>query len=148
MKIKTVVRLAASLVWTLSALGCDGASGDGGGGDLRCSAYYRSSVEGDTEHQALEEHLNAVNEEEQVAVLGEFRFSVLYFDDEYEGRELTVTVLDELAQPARTIERQLFQLSRDSAPVNEFEGDHGFTGLSYVYHPTASGELQYLCHSL
>ena len=27
----------------------------------------------------------------------------------------------------------------------QFSGDHGFTGLSYVYHPTSGAELQFTC---
>jgi hypothetical protein len=42
---------------------------------------------------------------------------------------------------------QLFQLSDDSGPDNQFVGDHGFTGLSYAYDPVSGAELQYWCEA-
>lgn len=42
---------------------------------------------------------------------------------------------------------QLFQLPRDSGPINQFSGGHGFTGLTYAYDPTSGAELQYWCEA-
>jgi hypothetical protein len=42
---------------------------------------------------------------------------------------------------------QLFQLSVDSGPDNQFVGGHGFTGLSYAYDPVSGAELQYWCEA-
>ena len=40
---------------------------------------------------------------------------------------------------------QLYQLPIDSGPQNQFIGGHGFTGLSYSYHPASSAEMQFWC---
>ena len=40
---------------------------------------------------------------------------------------------------------QLYQLPQDSGPADQFVGGHGFTGLTYVYHPDSGAELQYWC---
>lgn len=40
---------------------------------------------------------------------------------------------------------QLYQMPRTEPIRNQFVGDHGFTGLNYVYHPTTRAEMQYLC---
>ena len=39
----------------------------------------------------------------------------------------------------------LFQLPTAEPVRNQFRGDHGFTGLSYIYHPTSRAEIQYTC---
>ncbi len=43
---------------------------------------------------------------------------------------------------------QLFQLPQDAAPVNQFVGGHGFTGLTYAYDPVSGAELQYWCEAI
>ena len=47
-----------------------------------------------------------------------------------------------LTEPLTT---HLYQLPPDSGPVDQFAGDHGFTGLNYVYHPNSRAELQFWC---
>lgn len=43
--------------------------------------------------------------------------------------------------------QHLYQLPSDSGPTNQFEGGHGFTGLTYAYDPTSGAELQYWCEA-
>lgn len=42
---------------------------------------------------------------------------------------------------------QLFQLPQDATLVNQFAGEHGFTGLTYAYDPVSGAELQYWCEA-
>jgi hypothetical protein len=42
---------------------------------------------------------------------------------------------------------QLFQLSPDAGPDDQFRGGHGFTGLAYAYDPVSGAELQYWCET-
>ena len=67
------------------------------------------------------------------------------FDGEFsgEGRFLKVSVSS--IEDDREVTSQLYQLSKTGPPQNEFHGGHGFTGLSYAYHPTSPSELQYWC---
>jgi len=120
-------------------------SGEGGSGDgtFECSAWYRRDVTVAIEQEA---HLSAVIGAEQAATLGDFRFTVLYTSDDFEGRSLLTRIEDGSGSEPHAIERRLFQLGDDS-PQNEFVGGHGFTGLSYVYHPTSGAELQYMCQA-
>lgn len=39
----------------------------------------------------------------------------------------------------------LYQLAGDEGPRNQFQGEHGFTGLNYAYDPLSGAELQYWC---
>lgn len=39
----------------------------------------------------------------------------------------------------------LYQLAEDEGPRNQFQGDHGFTGLMYAIDPISGAELQYWC---
>ncbi|MCX8214005.1 MAG: hypothetical protein OTJ97_05775 [SAR202 cluster bacterium] len=45
----------------------------------------------------------------------------------------------------REVTSQLYQMSKTEPPENEFHGEHGFTGLSYAYHPNSLSELHYWC---
>ena len=84
-------------------------------------------------------------EKTQSADLGDLRFSAIYFDGEFsgEGRFLKVSVFS--IEDDREVISQLYQLSKTEPPQNEFHGGHGFTGLSYAYHPNSQSELQYWC---
>lgn len=39
----------------------------------------------------------------------------------------------------------LYQLPRNPPPQNQFVGDHGFTGLVHLTHPTRGGDYQLIC---
>jgi hypothetical protein len=43
--------------------------------------------------------------------------------------------------------QQLYQFIPEAELRDQFAGGHGFTGLTYVHHPTSSAELQYFCQS-
>lgn len=73
---------------------------------------------------------------------GGLTFELLLTDDENEGRSLTVRALDD--QDALLVST-LFQMSRAALPRNEFQGQHGFTGLNFVRDHPAGETLQYAC---
>ncbi len=70
-------------------------------------------------------------------------FSGLFRDDEFDGRTLSVSVSTEMGQTLLT--STLYQMGPTQPPVNEFWGDHGFTGLNYVRDPDNGETLQYAC---
>jgi hypothetical protein len=80
-----------------------------------------------------------VNISDTLGFFGEYR------DDEFEGRSLRVSVrTGEDVQ----IFTSLYQLDRTQRPVNEFLGDHGFTGLNAVKDPANSENLQFACFAM
>lgn len=110
---------------------------------VECHTAYRPSV---TVGITLEQTLELSSTEDTKSVdLGDLRFGAIYFDGEFsgEGRFLKVTVFS--IEDDREVTSQLYQLSKTEPPQNEFHGGHGFTGLSYAYHPTSPSELQYWC---
>ena len=110
---------------------------------VECHTFYRSSIAVTNE---LEQTLDLSSTENRKTVdLGDLRFAAIYFDGEFsgEGRFLKVSVSS--IEDDREVTSQLYQLSKTEPPQNEFHGGHGFTGLSYAYHPTSPSELQYWC---
>ena len=73
----------------------------------------------------------------------DLRFDAQYWDDEYEGQSLSIYVTD--LDTGEEIVRQLYQMDREKGLTNQFVGGHGFTGLTYVYHPRSTAEMQYFC---
>ncbi len=139
-----------SLLWTacLLLIACD----DGGAGDgqcpdtdgpdptqvapiaIDCSLTY---AQGDVEVMTI-----LPGDELLAQTFGGLTFELLLTDDENAGRSLTVRALD--AQDALLVST-LFQMSRFELPRNEFQGQHGFTGLNYVRDHPANETLQYAC---
>jgi hypothetical protein len=106
--------------------------------EITCQVFYRDSVE-----TALDggETVTLLTDGDQARVDREhLNFVAGYSDDEFEGRALSIGV----SEGERGITSHLFQLRRDSAPVNDFEGGHGFTGLAYVL-SSGGAEMQHFC---
>ena len=82
---------------------------------------------------------------QEVLDLGDLTFHAQYWPrDQAPGEHslrISVTANDTQAE----VVSQLYQLSLTEPVRNQFSGDHGFTGLSYVYHPTSRAEVQYTC---
>jgi hypothetical protein len=110
-----------------------------------CKAFFRPSVY--VRLQPADEIRVAGrgdrSEFDRSVTAGPFRFRVLYSDDRYEGRSLVTYVYR--ASTSKLIEETLFQFDREGEPLNQFTGEHGFTGLHYVYAPDSGAELQYMC---
>jgi hypothetical protein len=112
---------------------------------IDCTVAYRSSVTVGIER---EEVLTLPDDGSQQTIV----FEDLVFHAQYSTGEAPPfeRVLKLRVTPVGTEEEiaaQLFQFSRLALPRNQFLGEHGFTGLGYVYHPTSRAELQYRCMS-
>jgi hypothetical protein len=64
------------------------------------------------------------------------------FDDEFEGRSFTIRMFSE---DGAVLSSVLYQFASGTLPVNEFAGDHGFTGLHAVKDPDADEVVQFAC---
>jgi hypothetical protein len=82
---------------------------------------------------------------EQTFDLGDLVFHARYWPLGESPGEHTFRVWVTAGDTAAEIVSQLYQLSSTEAVRNQFVGDHGFTGLSYVYHPVSKAELQFTC---
>ena len=108
---------------------------------FECTAYYRSSTA--TSRQESKTLSLGPESERGRASFEDLTFRAWYSNDPYEGRSLMLFVADNRTKKRLT--EQLYQLEGSEAPVNQFAGDQGFTGLNYVHHPVSSAELQYIC---
>ena len=70
-------------------------------------------------------------------------FEAHFQDDEYEGRALSIAVID--LDKGSDISRQLYQFDRQNPVENQFVGGHGFTGLNYTFQPGTTAEMQFFC---
>lgn len=64
------------------------------------------------------------------------------FDSDFESRSFSITVYTEDGALSSTT---LYQMAPGTLPVNEFWGQHGFTGLRYVDEPGTNNTLQFAC---
>jgi hypothetical protein len=110
-------------------------------GEITCHAAYRASV---TQPIESEESLVFTDSDS----VQELVFNDLVFHAEYRTGEadnerslrLWVTDAGELVY-----QTQLYQLDPAAGPQNQFRGGHGFTSLSYGYHPDTGAEIQFWC---
>ena len=77
--------------------------------------------------------------------LGDLTFHAQYWPRNDAPGEHTFRVWVTVSDTQAEIVAQLYQLPLTEAVRNQFVGDHGFTGLGYVYHPVSRAELQYTC---
>ncbi|MCP5099733.1 MAG: hypothetical protein GY943_29620 [Chloroflexi bacterium] len=109
---------------------------------LHCTTAYRSSVAvGIEQEETTMINVTIVETVPYKDLTIEFRY-----DDgleSFESRSLLVNVTGEGFSDR--LSSQLYQLTKTEAPLNQFVGGHGFTGLHYVTHPESGAELQYWC---
>jgi hypothetical protein len=74
--------------------------------------------------------------------IGPLLVNARLFDDQFEGRSFNITIYKDDGSVGSTA---IYQMDRTRLPVNEFWGDHGFTGLNWVRDPDSGGNLQYAC---
>ncbi len=111
---------------------------------VECSTFYRSSVRVSIERQ--EKVTLTANDSEKQVSYDALTFHAAYYsgDQSYESRSISTWVTttgseDELA-------RTLYQFAKTGKPGNQFNGgEHGFTGMNYVYDPISRAELQFWC---
>ncbi len=135
---------------SLMALACGGDSGpdQSPAGEIvpltiECHTAYRSSVTVEIEHEQT--LVLSSTESTKSAEFEDLRFRATYFDGEFSGEGRFLKVYVSSIDDDREVSSQLYQMSKTELPKNEFHGGHGFTGLSYAYHPTSPSELQYWC---
>ena len=107
-----------------------------------CDLFYRASPS-----QAFDEATMSLSTagDRQMLDHADLRFEAVAVADIGEGKSLSVVVsnLDTEDEVART----LYQFDPQQGVVDQFIGGHGFTGLTYVFHPTSGAEMQYFCHA-
>jgi hypothetical protein len=77
--------------------------------------------------------------------LGDLTFHAQYWPHDQAPGEHSLRVWVTANDTQAEVVSQLYQLSLTEPVRNQFSGAHGFTGLSYVYHPTSRAEAQYIC---
>jgi hypothetical protein len=101
-----------------------------------CSFFYL----GETQLvRATDPHVEDPN---PVLEFGSLRVGMAYFDDPYDGRSFSIAVYTEDGVVGSNT---LYQVDRTVPLLNQFVGDHGFTGLHYVSDPGSDETLQYVC---
>jgi hypothetical protein len=122
-----------------TASNCDGASTSSDDGAAVPIAIDCSFVFADVQHDVSYAPADARTE---TAVGGKLIASGMLSDDEYEGRSFSLTIY---AEDGTVGTHTLYQLDRSRLPVNEFYGDHGFTGLHQVSDPDGEDAVQFTC---
>ncbi|MCU0494568.1 MAG: hypothetical protein MUD01_23530 [Chloroflexaceae bacterium] len=108
---------------------------------ITCHTAYRSSVTVPIERDGTVT-LTQTAMMPQTMSYADLEFHVQYMSEMGSSPSLNVFV----TQPNQTerIMSVLHQFMSARGIANQF-GDHGFTGLHYVYHPTSGAELQFWC---
>jgi hypothetical protein len=111
---------------------------------IHCEVYYQTSLDTDGQAQSSTSIFELTAEDgEYIENFSDTSVTAHYLDDEYEGRTLQIIISDTTS--GRQLVSNLYQFQNNLVPTNEFSGGHGFTGLSYVYHPQKPSEIQYFC---
>jgi len=112
-------------------------------GSISCTFYYRPAATEDyPEHEEVVVQVSA--NEEKSATLGELELALSYADSAIEGAYARVAITAD----EQEVMASLYQFEPGERPINQFIGDHGFTGLIYLTHPTEGGDYQLICKSL
>lgn len=151
-KLSTVLLLLASTCWAAGEIARTDLArmrvsrqsrGSTGTPALTVKAYYRPSVTtGITDEKEMT--LDSDSQEE-VARFKDLELTALYYDSAYEGRSLVIRV--GRRDTGATIVQHLYQMDRQKQPANQFQGQHGFSGLVYTYHPESGAEMQFILES-
>ena len=109
---------------------------------ITCNTAYRSGVSVPIES---EDTVSFSDEDSQQTLeYTDLVFHAQYSSGKFDHERALILRVTEPEETAALIS-QLYQLTADSGPQNQFIGGHGFTGLNYVYHPTTGAELQFWC---
>ena len=109
---------------------------------IDCRVSYRTSV---TKHLSESTITLTTNGDHKIIAFDDMEFNAQYWDDQFEGRSLLISVTS--FDTGNEVFRQLYQMDRGKRLINQFIGEHGFTGLIYVYHPGSTAELQCFCEA-
>ena len=109
---------------------------------ITCNTAYRSGVSVPIES---EDTVSFSDEDSQQTLeYTDLVFHAQYSSGKFDHERALILRVTKPEETAALIS-QLYQLTADSGPQNQFIGGHGFTGLNYVYHPTTGAELQFWC---
>jgi hypothetical protein len=81
-------------------------------------------------------------EYEPRVVGGDLNLTATLFDDDFEGRSFQISIYDVDGSVGNVA---IYQFAPGTRPVNEFWGQHGFTGLNWVQDPLSGDNVQYAC---
>ena len=110
---------------------------------ITCTAAYRRSVQVGIEREETLTFTDA--DAEQSVAFADLIFHAAYHTGAADNeRNLRVWVTDSNDD---LLHATLYQLETSSGPQNQFVGGHGFTGLTYSYHPTSGAEMQFWCEA-
>ncbi len=110
---------------------------------LTCYTAYRSSATVAIEQE--EEIMLGPNDDHRTITFSDLTFEAHYSAGAAEWEEQGLNVRVRAADTGEELTSTLYQISKTEGIRNQFVGGHGFTGLSYVYHPLSRAELQYWC---
>ncbi|MBC8067102.1 MAG: hypothetical protein IAG13_02115 [Deltaproteobacteria bacterium] len=122
-----------------TASNCDGSSTSSGDGAAVPIAIDCSFVFAEVQHDVTYAPADARTD---TALGGKLIASGMLSDPEYEGRSFSLSIY---AEDGTVGTHTLYQLDRTRLPVNEFFGDHGFTGLGSVNAPDGDDGVQFAC---
>ena len=133
--------LALVLLIFFLTVGCSPAEPSLEASTIVCEVFYRPTAGHGLVAATPVEFLggNAQERHEFEHMVFEARFQ----DDQFEGHALYIAVTN--LETGVELTRQLYQFDAENSIKNQFIGDHGFTGLNYVFHPAESAEMQFFC---
>ncbi len=113
---------------------------------VACTTAYRASVSEPPSEQAV---LLVDRENRQQTVAYDDLELLARLDDEATVDRMgwTLRVVVRMVGEDNVMQATLYQLPLDGLPINQFRGGHGFTGLTYAYHPVSNAELQFWCET-
>ena len=110
---------------------------------IDCHLAYRSSVTVGIEREETVSF--TASDANETVSFPQLKFQAQYSAGQESWAERALRLSVTPAESSNELTAQLYQLSKTDPLRNQFVGDHGFTGLHYVYHPTSGAELQYWC---
>jgi hypothetical protein len=113
---------------------------------IDCTVFYRPAATAAGQAKSQERIVSLAKGGDQETVnVGDLSWRARYVEDAFEGLSLLVSV--QSRETGGQLMQHLYQFLPEGEPRNQFAGGHGFTGLTYVYPPASSAELQYFCRS-
>ena len=111
--------------------------------NIYCHTAYRSSL---TVPVQQKERMTLTSAKDKKTIrMGDLDFHTQYLSGEKNGEVESLKVSVTPAGGKEELAAFLYQMPNIGQVQNQFSGEHGFTGLGYVYHPKSRAELQYWC---
>jgi len=142
MKSGNVIVLAFFFVALLAGCGHNNPAKSSGPLNITCEVFYRATAGVPLEAAPL---LSLPGKMDRHFLdFDDLSFEARFQNDPFEGQALNISITDRIT--GAEITKHLYQFDGQNQPRNQFIGGHGFTGLTYVFHPASSAELQYFCN--